>query len=185
MSPHTHISSPRKPRKHSGRSPRRRLRILLFACSRVDVHKTLRHSDEIEIAFLPSEDLEEILTEIKHFRPDLVTCRTDFLVAGFASGGALNSSLQSQQFQMIRQNFQPSPTLTPREAKTLDMVVRGATNVEIARVLSLSTRTVKRTLSGLFERFSVSNRTELTGHAGKVSCFQNSTDILWPHRDKK
>ena len=48
------------------------------------------------------------------------------------------------------------------------MLEEGKTNDEIARALHLSARTVKRTLSGLFERLEATNRTELTSRAAKL-----------------
>jgi DNA-binding NarL/FixJ family response regulator len=50
----------------------------------------------------------------------------------------------------------------------LAMLSTGKTNDEIATALHLSTRTVKRTLSGLFERLHATNRTELASRAAKL-----------------
>jgi len=53
------------------------------------------------------------------------------------------------------------------------MLAQGKTNDEMAEALRLSTRTVKRTLSGLFERLRASNRTELTSRAAKLRLLEN------------
>lgn len=50
--------------------------------------------------------------------------------------------------------------LTWRQVEVMNMLGRGMTNKEIARVLKLSERTVKAHISGVFEALSVRNRTE-------------------------
>lgn len=51
-------------------------------------------------------------------------------------------------------------SLTWRQIEVMNMLGRGMTNKEIARVLKLSERTVKAHISGVFEALSVRNRTE-------------------------
>lgn len=51
-------------------------------------------------------------------------------------------------------------TLSDRERQILALLTRGATNVEIADVLVISTKTVKTHLSGLFRKLEVTNRTQ-------------------------
>jgi DNA-binding NarL/FixJ family response regulator len=58
--------------------------------------------------------------------------------------------------------------------KILSMLAKGQTNNEIAQALRLSSRTVKRVLSSLFERLEVTNRTELVGRAAELSLLQDS-----------
>jgi len=50
--------------------------------------------------------------------------------------------------------------LSDREREILVQLTRGATNVEIADTLMISTKTVKTHLSGLFRKLAVSNRTQ-------------------------
>jgi DNA-binding NarL/FixJ family response regulator len=57
--------------------------------------------------------------------------------------------------------------------KILAMLVKGQTNDEIAKALRLSSRTVKRILSSLFERLQVTNRTELAGRVAELSLLQD------------
>ena len=51
-------------------------------------------------------------------------------------------------------------TLSDRERQILALLTHGATNVEIADELLISTKTVKTHLSGLFRKLDVSNRTQ-------------------------
>ena len=68
----------------------------------------------------------------------------------------------------------PAPTpplaslavLTARQRAVAELVTRGLTNAEIARLLGISSHTVKKHLGSLFARFDVSNRTELAGMIG-------------------
>jgi hypothetical protein len=50
------------------------MRVLLFACNANDAQRALKYGDRMEIAFLPSYDMEEIRREIARFKPKLVTC---------------------------------------------------------------------------------------------------------------
>ena len=51
--------------------------------------------------------------------------------------------------------------LTPRQRQILDLVAAGRTNQEIARVLGLSTQTVKNHLSRASMAYGYANRVEL------------------------
>jgi len=62
----------------------------------------------------------------------------------------------------IRPTSSPSSLgLTPREFEVLGWVVQGKCNKEIARKLSIEEQTVKNHLRPIFQKFSVSKRTEL------------------------
>ena len=54
------------------------------------------------------------------------------------------------------------PVLSERERDILILVARGRKNTEIAHTLNVSSKTVEYHLTGLFQRFDVRNRTELT-----------------------
>lgn len=56
-------------------------------------------------------------------------------------------------------------SLSDRETQILELLTRGATNLEIADELSISTKTVKTHLSGLFRKLGVTNRTQAAGLA--------------------
>jgi len=53
------------------------------------------------------------------------------------------------------------PFLNPRRRKILELLCDGWKNADIAREVSLSTRTVKWYLGDLFMLYGVTNRTEL------------------------
>jgi DNA-binding CsgD family transcriptional regulator len=53
----------------------------------------------------------------------------------------------------------PGLGLTPREAEVLGWVARGKTNAEIAAVLFISSKTVRKHLENIFEKLGVSTRT--------------------------
>ncbi len=58
-----------------------------------------------------------------------------------------------------------SQSLTPRQAEILRHVVAGATNEEIATVLSLSNATIARHLANVYLKLGVRNRVEATNWA--------------------
>lgn len=55
--------------------------------------------------------------------------------------------------------------LTPRERSVVELLLDGRTNDEIAVALGVTTRTVEAHLARLFERLSISSRTELATRA--------------------
>jgi len=116
----------------------------------------------MELAFLPTFDLEEIRNEILRFKPRLVTCRADILLRLLSSLPRRSASLDTSLRGSMPAKDLCAALVTPREKRVLAMLVQGKSNPEMARELRLSPRTVKRTLSDLFERFGASNRTELT-----------------------
>jgi len=54
-----------------------------------------------------------------------------------------------------------SPQLTPREVAVLELVAKGKSNKEIGTMLSLAEGTVKTHLKRIYEKLSVSDRTEV------------------------
>ncbi len=51
--------------------------------------------------------------------------------------------------------------LAPRESEIAALVATGASNKEIANQLAISIKTVKNTLTGIFDKTGVRSRTEL------------------------
>jgi len=56
-------------------------------------------------------------------------------------------------------NASPPTLLTPREHDVLRLVASGASNKEIARILSVSIQAVKHRLTAVFDKLGCSNRT--------------------------
>jgi DNA-binding NarL/FixJ family response regulator len=54
----------------------------------------------------------------------------------------------------------PLAALTPREARILDLLAEGLPTTAIARKLGVATKTVSNTLSTIFTKLGVTNRTE-------------------------
>jgi|GEM_PF-3104377 DNA-binding CsgD family transcriptional regulator len=152
-----------------------RMRVLLFACSPLDAQKVLKYGNGIEVAYLPSYDIEEIRTEILRFKPRLITCRADIVLTALSTP-RLPLARPQRNYSGVRVPGALSTMLvTPRETKVLAMLVQGKTNNEMARELHLSIRTVKRTLSALFERFGASNRTELSNRTAMLCLDKKDT----------
>lgn len=55
--------------------------------------------------------------------------------------------------------------LTPREAEVLGLVREGFTNTEIARLLGITTHTVKLHVAGLLAKLGVGDRTQAVAKA--------------------
>jgi DNA-binding NarL/FixJ family response regulator len=52
------------------------------------------------------------------------------------------------------------PGLTPREHEVLDLVARGRSNTDIARVLGVSGKTVRNHVSNIFAKLQVADRAQ-------------------------
>ena len=148
-----------------------RMRVLLFACRANDAQRALKYRDRMEIAFLPSYDMKEIRQEIRRFNPKLVACSAEAFLRAFATQFS-DSINRNDTAASLSAGLAP-PGVTLREKKVLVMLAEGKTNDEIARALLLSPRTVKRTLSELFERLRATNRTELASRAAKLHLLDN------------
>jgi len=157
----------------SAAQSKHRMRVLLFACDPKDAQQALRFGDRMEVAFLPSYDMEEIRHEIARFKPKLVTCRADVFLSAHSQSQLPGITPRNKQVEASVSRDHATALVTPRETKVLAMLAQGKTNDEMAEALRLSTRTVKRTLSGLFERLRASNRTELTSRAAKLRLLEN------------
>ena len=62
---------------------------------------------------------------------------------------------------MREEDSSPLDLLTKREREIALLVADGKTNIEIARELNLAEITVKKSLSNIYARLGVSNRTSL------------------------
>jgi DNA-binding NarL/FixJ family response regulator len=153
----------------SATPPKHRLRVLLFACSPIEAQKALKFGDRMEVAFLPTYDIDEIRREIARFKPKLITCRADIFLSALSSSQLAGSTaFRNKQDETSVPRGLTTALVTPRETTILSMLTQGKTNNEMAKTLHLSARTVKRTLSGLYERLGASNRTELSSRVAKL-----------------
>jgi len=175
LSSHAQLESNRSDRELSGKPDElleHRMRVLLFGCSADDTQSMLRFGDRMEVAFLPSYDMDEIWREIARFEPELVTCSADVFLSALSSSQPPDVAIRNHQCEAGVSRALPAARVTPRELKILAMLSQGKTNNEMAKALHLSARTVKRTLSGLFEQFGASNRTELSSRVARLCLLQ-------------
>jgi len=74
--------------------------------------------------------------------------------------GWVSRRVMARMSSWIHTPDRTSYRLTPREQQVLERVVAGETNVEIARGLQISTKTVEKHLVMVFEKLGVSSRVE-------------------------
>ena len=65
------------------------------------------------------------------------------------------------RIKALQARAKSGPVLTPRERQLVELVSRGLRNRDIAAELGVTEGTVKVYLHGIFDRFTVENRTEL------------------------
>ena len=133
----------------------------------------------------------EVVTDIKRWSPDtriiiltginapgLICTLLDNGVNGmFSKGSALEELYEklplilrggryiAEQFMQIMASHQNSQTLTDRERQTLNMIIAGKTNKEIARLMSISPKTVDKHRTSLMQKLEVHSVTELLAYA--------------------
>jgi len=66
----------------------------------------------------------------------------------------------SEEISHILSSDPPLPNLSPRQSEILDLVAKGLTNPEIARVLRISLYTVKEQVNAIFLKLGATNRAE-------------------------
>ena len=64
-------------------------------------------------------------------------------------------------------------TLTKRETETLDLIARGYTYDEVARLLSVSISTVQTHIRGIYGKLAVNSRGEAVFEAHKLGLLQS------------
>ncbi len=157
-----------------GRHREPRVRVLLFACGGDDAQLMMIYSERIAITYLPSYDLAEVRQEIERCQPKLILCEANvFLDTLPAERPGKGNRTTNREVRTTPQAAGPS--VSRRELQILAMLAKGEKNQEIATKLHLSSRTVKRTLSGLFERLQVNNRTELASRVAELSILEHNT----------
>jgi DNA-binding NarL/FixJ family response regulator len=148
------------------------MRVLLFACGADEARLMMIYSDRMEITYLPSYDMEEVREEIERSKPKLILCGANAFL-DFLPPQPPRAARRPRQNGERTAASAGNPPLGRREKKVLTMLAKGQTNEEIAKALRLSSRTVKRILSSLFERLEVTNRTELAGRVAELSLLEH------------
>ena len=74
--------------------------------------------------------------------------------------------------QIRAHRHDPRPRLTPREREILNLAAEGRSAPEIARVLFLSTNTIKTHLSNIYEKLGVSDRAAAVAKALREGVLQ-------------
>ena len=65
-----------------------------------------------------------------------------------------------QYFHHLGPSSNETENLSPRELEILEMVVKGLTNKQIARVLNISTHTARNHVNSIIEKLDAADRTE-------------------------
>jgi DNA-binding NarL/FixJ family response regulator len=84
-------------------------------------------------------------------------------VSGKLAAKILQEFRQMKQHQAAHQ--EPAVVLTPREIETLELVVQGATNSEIAQALCIAENTAKLHLRSILEKLHLQNRVQAAVYA--------------------
>lgn len=133
----------------------------------------------------------EVITDIKRWSPDtfiiiltginapgLICSLLDSGVHGmFSKGSALDELYRklplilrggryiAPEFVKTVESHQASQSLTDREQQTLNMIISGKTNKEIAELLSISPKTVDKHRTSLMQKLNVHSVAELMAFA--------------------
>ncbi len=97
---------------------------------------------------------------------DLVeACRAAIRGEAFIYPGAMGAIVRDYLDRLARGDRVPETVLTPREDEVLKLVAEGRSSKEIARILSISVKTVEKHRANILSRLGMSDRTELTRYA--------------------
>jgi DNA-binding NarL/FixJ family response regulator len=89
--------------------------------------------------------------------------RGEAAISGVLADRILNEFRKTDE--ELRTGSEIHPALTPREIETLELLVQGKTNKEIAALLSVSENTVKRHLVDIMGKLHLENRIQLAVYA--------------------
>lgn len=97
---------------------------------------------------------------------DLVeACRAAMRGEAFVYPGAMGAIVRDYVDRVARGERVPTAVLTPREEQVLKLIAEGRTSREIARILTISERTVDKHRSHILARLGMNDRTQLTRYA--------------------
>jgi len=97
---------------------------------------------------------------------DLVSaCRAAIRGEAFVYPGAMGAIVRDYLDRLARGERVPETVLTPREDEVLKLVAEGRSSKEIARILSISIKTVEKHRANILSRLGMSDRTHLTRYA--------------------
>ncbi len=97
---------------------------------------------------------------------DLVeACRAAMRGQAFVYPGAMGAIVRDYLDRLARGERVPETVLTPREDEVLKLVAEGRSTREIARLLSISVKTVEKHRANILSRLEMSDRTQLTRYA--------------------
>ncbi|QSR28189.1 DNA-binding response regulator [Nocardioides aromaticivorans] len=97
---------------------------------------------------------------------DLVeACRAAMRGEAFVYPGAMGAIVRDYFDRVARGERVPTTVLTPREDEVLKLVAEGRTTREIARILTISEKTVDKHRTNILARLGMNDRTQLTRYA--------------------
>ena len=97
---------------------------------------------------------------------DLVdACRAALRGESFLYPGAESALVKGYLERMRRGERLPRAVLTPRENEVVKLIAEGHSSREIAKVLTISVKTVERHRENVLQKLGMRDRTELTQHA--------------------
>lgn len=127
---------------------------------------------DIKVVMLTvSEEDEDLFAAIKsgaqgYLLKSLDSADLFALLEDLAAGEAVISpSLAWKILAAMTEREEPEEILTPREKDVLELLVKGATNREIAAALSITEHTVKFHLRNILQKLHLRNRAEVVAYA--------------------
>lgn len=97
---------------------------------------------------------------------DLVgACRAAMRGEAFVYPGAMGAIVRDYLDRRARGERVPDTVLTPREEEVLKLIAEGQSSKEIAKILSISIKTVEKHRANMLARLGMRDRTELTRYA--------------------
>lgn len=136
-----------------------------------------RHRDPPRVLMLSMHDNEQyFFSALRHgasgyvlksvVDEDLVeACRSAMRGEAFVYPGAMGAIVRDYLDRLARGERVPATVLTPREDEVLKLVAEGRTTREIARILTISEKTVDKHRSNILVRLGMNDRTQLTRYA--------------------